>query len=160
MRVANAVDVIKRAAIKDALRIEPETVNTEGWIRDRSNDSRRPVRGINGHQSARVIACSRDTIKGTAAVKRDAAETIEARISDKRCRLVRDIDQPESTASGGMITTSRGIKESRLEWYRLYRSKDIDPPPAIYVIGRACIAALGGRNKDGGVVQGITARGS
>jgi hypothetical protein len=72
--------------------------------------------------------------------------------------LLGDINQPESTAAGVMKATGRAIKKSGLDRYRLDRSKDINPAPAIDVVWRPGISALRGRNKDSCVIQSITAR--
>src|SRR5439155_22880646 len=89
-------------------------------IREQSDDGRCSVRRINGDQSALLSACSRDTIKRAVASKRDATETIETGVSDKGCALVRDVNQPESPPTGGIIAAGRAIKKSRGSWQDIY----------------------------------------
>jgi hypothetical protein len=72
-----------------------------------------------------VRASSGDTIKGTAAIKRDAAEAIEASIPDKGCALFCDVNQPESPAAAGIIAAGRAIKDGiRLGSWHAYERED------------------------------------
>src|SRR5436305_11836136 len=67
-----------------------------------------------------VSGSSGNTIKGAVAIKRNAAETIETSVPDKRCTLCCDVNQPEPPATGGIIAAGRAVK------YGIRRRDDID----------------------------------
>src|SRR6266550_1021571 len=128
---ADAVGVIPPDAIEDALRVKSEAVNTD-VASVRPDNSRLTSISVDGHQSAwGVSGSSRNTIKGTVAIKRDAAKAIKTSIPDKGCGLCRDVNQPEAPAAVEIGFPSRGVKDGIRfgSWQGYEREDECDRDP-------------------------------
>jgi hypothetical protein len=71
-----------------------------------------------------------NAVKGTFAIKGDAAEAIETSVPDKGCTLFRDVNQPSRPAAGGIIAAGRAIKNGiGLGSWRGYERQECNRDP-------------------------------